>query len=101
MELEVIRWTGKGAPKDRELQRRLVEDGFEVIRWDDPPNAWYEPHSHDRDESLWCIAGEITFGVGGNEYKLGPGDRLMLPRGTVHSARAGAGGASYWIGELG
>ena len=35
----------------------------------------------------------------GSAYRLGPGDRLMLPRGTMHAATAGADGAAYLIGE--
>lgn len=99
MKLERIPWSERIPPRDRELRRRLEEEGFETFRWEDPPNAWYEPHSHERDEILWCIEGEITFDIEGRQYRLGPGDRLMLPRGTVHSARAGASGAAYWIGE--
>jgi quercetin dioxygenase-like cupin family protein len=43
--------------------------------------------------------GEIIFGAAGGEYRLGPGDRLMLPAGTVHTAHAGGRGALYLIGE--
>jgi quercetin dioxygenase-like cupin family protein len=100
MKLERIPWTESASPRERELKQRLEREGFETYRWDDPPGAWYEAHSHDRDECLWCIEGEITFGIEGSEYTLGPGDRLMLPKGTVHTARAGRRGASYWIGEL-
>jgi quercetin dioxygenase-like cupin family protein len=45
------------------------------------------------------IEGEIVFGADGRDYRLGPGDRLMLPAGTVHAAHAGDVGARYLIGE--
>ena len=38
------------------------------------------------------IQGEITFGIGDERYKLIAGDRLMLPKGTVHTAYAEAEG---------
>ena len=76
-----------------------VADGFESFLWIDPPDADYSPHAHDHDESLWVIDGEITFGAEGQELRLGPGDRLMLPKGTIHTARAGREGARYLIGE--
>ena len=80
-------------------RRALAADGFESFLWIDPPDADYSPHAHDHDESLWVIDGEITFGAEGQELRLGPGDRLMLPKGTIHTARAGREGARYLIGE--
>jgi len=99
VKLERIPWTDPAAPTEAALRMRLEADGFETFSWRDPPGADYTAHSHDHDESLWVVEGEITFGVGGAEYRLGPGDRLMLPGGTVHTARAGARGALYLIGE--
>ena len=81
------------------LRRQLEAEGFEVWAWTDSPDADYQPHTHDHDESLWVVDGEIIFGAGGREFRLGPGDRLMLPKGTVHTARAGVAGATYLIGE--
>lgn len=99
MQLAHIPWRGDGDPTEAALRRALEAEGFRVLAWSDPPGARYAPHAHRHDESLWCVAGEITFGAGGQALRLGPGDRLMLPRGTVHSAVAGPAGASYLIGE--
>jgi quercetin dioxygenase-like cupin family protein len=99
MKLERIAWSGPGAPTEDALRRRLAADGFDAFSWEDGPDATYSPHSHDHDESLWVVDGDITFGADGAEFRLGCGDRLMLPRGTVHTARAGAQGARYLIGE--
>ena len=97
--LELIPWAGRGNPVEAELRRRLVADGFDVVSWSDPPHRTYAPHSHDHDESLWCVRGSITFEVADQRYPLRPGDRLVLPRGTVHTAEAGDDGATYLIGE--
>lgn len=99
MRLERIPWPEECAPVERQLNQRLVDEGFDVFRWRDEAGAQYEPHAHDHDESLWVIEGEIVFGIAGREYGLGPGDRLMLPAGTVHTARVGHEGATYLIGE--
>jgi quercetin dioxygenase-like cupin family protein len=101
MKLETVRWAEAGAPEEGVLRARLEKDGFEIFRWSDGPGATYTPHSHDHDESLWVIAGRITFGIAGRDYPLGPGDRLMLPKGTVHTAEVGADGATYLIGQKG
>jgi quercetin dioxygenase-like cupin family protein len=99
--LERIPWDGAEPPTEAALRERLAAEGFGAFRWHDAPGATYAPHTHDRDESLWMLEGEITFGAGGREFRLGPGDRLMLPRGTVHTARVGPAGATYLIGERG
>jgi quercetin dioxygenase-like cupin family protein len=99
MKLELIRWTEPVKPREGTLRKRLEADGFEVFRWRDDAGADYQPHAHDHDESLWVIRGEITFGVGDDHYALHPGDRLMLPKGTVHTAYTGAEGCLYFIGQ--
>jgi quercetin dioxygenase-like cupin family protein len=99
MRLERIPWPESTQPREDELRRRLCADGFDVTAWSDPPRRTYAPHSHDHDESLWCVRGAITFQIDGTDYPLGPGDRLMLPRGTTHAALAGPNGATYLIGE--
>lgn len=99
MQLERIPWPGTEAPAESTLHERLERDGFDAFCWTDAPGSTYAAHSHDHDESLWVVTGEITFGVGDRELRLCAGDRLMLPAGTVHTARAGDAGATYLIGQ--
>src|SRR5262245_59553009 len=98
MRLERIPWTDPEPPAEATLHARLRRDGFDAVAWTDPPGATYSPHSHDHDESLWVVAGEITFGTADGAFRLGAGDRLMLPAGTLHTAEAGPTGATYLIG---
>lgn len=100
MRLEVVAWNGTSLPSEDTLRQQLVDEGFDVFRWRDEAGADYAPHAHDHDESLWVIDGEMVFGTGGREFRLRPGDRLMLPKGTIHTAHAGAAGVTYLIGEL-
>ncbi len=99
MRLEAISWNGHGPVDVNALQQQLETEGFNVFRWRDEAGASYAPHSHAHDESLWVVDGELVFGAGGRDFRLRPGDRLMLPKGTVHTARVGNGGATYLIGE--
>jgi quercetin dioxygenase-like cupin family protein len=101
MKLERIPWNGPTPPAQPALRQTLEAEGFSVFAWTDRPGASYSPHHHDHDESIWVVEGEITFGAGGGELRLGPGDRLMLPKGTTHTALAGPAGATYLIGERG
>ena len=99
MRLERIPWDATGAPSEAALRSRLEAEGFGVFCWRDEAGATYTAHAHDHDESLWIVDGEITFGIGGAPHRLGPGDRLMLPAGMVHTAHAGPVGARYLIGQ--
>jgi quercetin dioxygenase-like cupin family protein len=99
MRLERIAWSGGDAPQESALRAQLESEGYDVLTWSDPAGRTYAPHAHDHDESLWCIRGRIVFEIAGREYALDAGDRLMLPEGTVHAARAGTEGARYLIGE--
>jgi len=97
--LERIPWPGAKIPEESALRATLEREGFSVFAWHDAPGSRYSAHSHDHDESLWVVDGVITFGAEGMELRLTPGDRLMLPRGTVHTAEAGPRGATYLIGQ--
>jgi len=99
MELRRIPWDRDDPPGEGTLRRRLEEEGFEVTAWRDPADRRYDAHRHACDESLWVVRGEIVLRVGADDYALGPGDRLLLPRGTEHTARAGPDGATYLIGQ--
>jgi len=100
VKLERIPWRRGGEqPRPEELRAALEGEGFAVFAWTDGPCARYEPHQHEEDESLWMLAGAMSFEVEGARYDLAAGDRLMLPACTVHSAVAGASGASYLVGQ--
>lgn len=99
MKLERVPWRGSAAPREAALRARLSAEGFAALRWSDPPGKEYPPHRHDHDESLWLVRGSLRFEIGGRTHELGPGDRLMLPGGTVHAAVAGPDGATYLIGR--
>jgi quercetin dioxygenase-like cupin family protein len=99
MQLQHIRWAGTKPPKQDDAKRLLEAEGFEVVCWSDAPGRNYAPHSHERDESLWMIAGAMTFVIDGRAYRVEAGDRLTLPRGVVHDAQAHEAGARYLIGE--
>jgi len=98
MDLALVRWPGAAPPTDAALRGELVGIGCNVFSWSDAPGATYTPHSHDHDETIVLVDGEITFTIAGRDYTLAsPGDRLLLPAGTVHGARAGGVGATYLI----
>ena len=43
------------------------------------------PHSHDAfEETIYGLAGTITFTVEGTDHEVGPGEVVFIPRGAVH-----------------
>ena len=48
--------------------------------WDGPPL-----HHHDFDESFYVLEGEVTFQLGNDLQKAGPGQLVFAPRGAIHT----------------
>ena len=43
------------------------------------------PHSHDAfEETIYGLAGTITFTVEGTDHDVGPGGIVFIPRGAIH-----------------
>jgi quercetin dioxygenase-like cupin family protein len=50
------------------------------------------PHSHDAyEETIYGLAGTVTFTIAGTPTDIGPGEAVCIPRGVAHSfANTGA-----------
>jgi quercetin dioxygenase-like cupin family protein len=69
------------------MQAELESQGYRCFAWSDRPGTVYPPHTHPHDEVLCILRGCMEMEVAGRRHLLEPGDRLELPRNTVHSAR--------------
>src|SRR5438105_13907541 len=48
------------------------------------------PHIHrNNDESFFVLEGTFDFSLAGREFSAGPGSFVYLPKGVVHTHRAG------------
>lgn len=83
---------GAVAPADGEAALR--ELGLHPQRWSAGPGTWFGTHTHPHHKVLFCVDGEITFFVGGEQWPMRPGDRLDLPANTPHEAKAGPAGVT-------
>jgi quercetin dioxygenase-like cupin family protein len=86
LSLRVERWSKQAEPGERELRRRLEEEGYHVFEWSDALGTHYVAHRHAEDQSHWIISGELELRVQNETYTLRAGDRDFLPANTVHSA---------------
>jgi len=79
-----------------ELMTRLETEASGCYSWSNGPGDRYAAHSHNYEKVLYCVDGSITFLLEGEgrRMELRPGDRIVLPPGTVHSAVVGASGCT-------
>ncbi|MBI1271948.1 cupin domain-containing protein [bacterium] len=68
------------------LEKALRARGLSIFNWSDGPGTIYSPHCHSHDEYIIVVEGSIEFTVSGSVYLMEPGDELVLPEGTMHSA---------------
>jgi quercetin dioxygenase-like cupin family protein len=78
----------------QDLEARLASEGLNADGWGNGPGDTYSAHSHGYDKVLVATAGSITFHLRqlGRDVRLGEGERLELPAGTLHGATVGPDG---------
>jgi mannose-6-phosphate isomerase-like protein (cupin superfamily) len=98
--MQVIRWQEQEPPNEQALRRRMQQQGLSPYSWSNGPGFIYAIHSHHYEKVLYCVQGSIRFvlpdqrDAQGRELAvdLAPGDCLILPPGTRHSAYVGPQG---------
>jgi quercetin dioxygenase-like cupin family protein len=77
-----------------ELMTKLRGEADGCYSWSNGPGDRYGAHSHSFEKVLYCVDGSITFVLEADakRLELKPGDRMVLPAGTVHSAVVGSSG---------
>jgi glyoxylate utilization-related uncharacterized protein len=79
---------------------QLEKEGWPyVYEWQDKPGTVYEEHSHQGKVVLLITEGSIDFTINGVTHHLKTGDRMDVPRATLHTAVVGLGGVQYVVGE--
>lgn len=62
------------------------------------PGVVVPDHIHKGAEELFYILeGELIVGMAGTEERVGPGDLVVVPRGTVHAHRNDATNPTRWL----
>jgi mannose-6-phosphate isomerase-like protein (cupin superfamily) len=92
--VKVISWPDENVPSRDELQRIMTNEGLSPYAWSNGPHDVYAAHTHTYDKVIYVVSGSITFGLPDLERNvtLFPGDRLDLPKGTIHDALVGKDG---------
>jgi quercetin dioxygenase-like cupin family protein len=84
-----------------DLMTTLRGEAASCYSWSNGPNDRYAAHSHPYEKVLYCVEGSITFVLEteSRRLELKPGDRMVLPAGTVHSAIVGPQGCTCIEGQ--
>lgn len=97
--MRLTRWNKETAPSLEALRGALTEEGLVVSEWTDPAGTVYPVHTRDYAEVRVIVRGSLRVGLPetGEEFILGPGDRLDLPANSPHWADVGAQGPVVYL----
>ncbi|HKC90455.1 MAG TPA: AraC family ligand binding domain-containing protein [Candidatus Limnocylindria bacterium] len=101
MKLEHRRHDGPSAAEPSVVAAALRREARDVYGWSNAAGDTYAEHEHGYTKVLYCTRGSIDFILAdGGRLALGPGDRLVLPPRTRHSALVGPEGCECIEGKL-
>jgi quercetin dioxygenase-like cupin family protein len=91
---------GRDARRDETaVLHDLQREGWDPLRFSDPPGAVYPPHRHAETKRLAFLAGSMEVRVGDETYRCLPGDRLVIAGDTEHAAVVGPDGCTFFWSE--
>jgi quercetin dioxygenase-like cupin family protein len=97
--MQIIRWQEATLPEEQALRRRMQQEGLSPYSWSNAPGDTYAVHSHSYEKVLYCVVGSIRFVLpdqpeSQRAINLSPGDCMILPARTRHSAEVGPYGVT-------
>ena len=99
--MEHRRYSETAAPDPGAIEAELRRAARDVYGWSNAPGDTYGAHEHDYTKLVYCTRGSIDFVLAdGGRVAMRPGDRLVLPPRTRHSAVVGPEGCACVEGKL-
>ena len=71
--------------------------GFGCDLWTEPPGQRWEDFTHATDELVVVLEGEMEFEIAGQLCHPAIGDEVLIPAGTIHSARNIGATTARWL----
>jgi quercetin dioxygenase-like cupin family protein len=86
--VKVEHWNAEieGALTEEQLRRKLEGRGYQVTRYSYSAGTVFPEHVHAVDKVDAVVAGRFRMTMRGKVVVLEPGDCMVVPAGTVHSA---------------
>jgi quercetin dioxygenase-like cupin family protein len=86
------------APVDLdEIEAAWSARGFSCGIWVDPPGQRWEEFRHDTDELVLVLEGDVEFEIDGEVFRPVAGEEILIPAGSVHSARNIGSTTARWL----
>lgn len=92
----------KGFFKDvsrEKIKKAMQANSFSPKLITDKPNYIYKPHQHPETKYLACLEGSMKVTVNGKTHDFQPGDKLLIPGNTTHSAVVSNQGCTFFWSE--
>jgi len=102
MELKITPWTDSTPPTPDLIHASIHRQNLRGYTWSNDAFDEYSAHTHTFDKVLYVLSGSITWLLPQTNQELitHAGDRIDLPRGTLHAARVGAQGVACFEAHL-
>jgi quercetin dioxygenase-like cupin family protein len=85
--MAIIHWDpSRGPATEAALRAHLEALGYRCSTYVYPPGTVFPDHTHAVDKIDAVVEGRFRISMDGQDYVLGPGDCIAVPRGRVHSA---------------
>jgi quercetin dioxygenase-like cupin family protein len=84
--IDVVHISKSKKPTLEELKTILEQEGLHPELFSDRPHTKYGRHKHDFDDFIVIVQGQMKLGTDKGVFIMKPGDRIDLPRNTVHWA---------------
>jgi hypothetical protein len=85
---------------EKDYRKQLEAEGLShTFVWQDGPHAFYPDHTHAGLTAHIILDGEMALTMNGQSQTYRLGERCDVAAGAVHSARMGANGCRYLVGE--
>ncbi len=75
------------------LIRKFKAMGYDCAIYNYPPGTCFPDHSHSVDKIDAVLAGEFNIRIFGKDIRLEPGDWVVVPKDTPHSAHVVGNGS--------
>ncbi|MCP9439419.1 MAG: cupin domain-containing protein [Nitrospira sp.] len=79
------------------IRRDWIARGFSCDVWTDPPGQVWENYSHEVDELVMVLDGDVEFEIGGTLHRPAIGEELFIPARARHSVRNRGTTTSRWL----
>jgi len=68
------------------IKHSLKEEGYNIYVYSYPGGMCFPMHVHDHDTIHVVLSGSLKVSMDGEDHYLTPGERFIIPAGTMHSA---------------